>query len=576
MDKKTHARGFFFRLAVNNIRHNRKTYVPYLVATAMISGVTLLISGLMFSKTLKNLPTGETAAAIFTLGLVIFSIFAACFMSYINYFLIGQRRREFGLYGVLGLEKRHVGRVLLIENALVLGGGVLLGCVGALLFGQLVFWLLLRVIRAVPGSTFSIGFSAYALTFGLFALIFIGTSLSNVHQVRLASPMELMQSERKGEKETKLLVPLAALGLIALAVSYYYAWTINDAFFALATFFGLVALVIFATYALCTAGSVVLLKALRRRRRFYYQAKHFVTVSGLIQRMRQNAAGLATIAILSTMLIVSVSGTLALYLGQEELLSGMYPYDVEVSVAGEPDDAAIQGFERTMLTLAAAHNVTLSADPAKLTNVPPENERFLRNHYVSDSARQVALEKLLFFGSSYRFDAAGEPDDCIAFCGDVRDAYRETFSEAPRLIVGEVFTARRDGYGLYGGLLFLGVFFGLLFLSVTVLLIYFKQITEGYEDRARFVILQKVGMDDSLVKQTINAQVLLMFFIPLGVAALHMLFASRIMARMLQTFMLYDWGLVLRCIGGVLAGFVLMYLAIYRMTTRVYYRIVKW
>ena len=253
----------------------------------------------------------------------------------------------------------------------------------------------------------------------------------------------------------------------------------------------------------------------------------------------------------------------------------MYPYDVSVMTAGEPDEETVRAFEQTMLRLAAARGVTLSADPEKITRTPPEDMRFRRNNYVPEGAQQVPLTTVLYFDDGYRFDAAGEPADCIAFCNDVRTAYRATFTETPELIVSEVFTAKQEGYGLYGGLLFLGVFFGLLFLAVAVLMIYFKQITEGYDDRARFCILQQVGMDDALVRRTINKQVLCVFFLPLCMAALHMAFASRIMARMLQAFMLYDWTLVLCCIGGTLAVYAVVYFLVYRATAKVYYRIVR-
>ncbi len=575
-ERQKRARFFFAKLAVHNLWRNRRTTLPYLICAAEIFGVFLLISGLMFSPTLRNLPTGATASAIFSFGLAIFAVFSFCFILYINNYLIGQRRREFGLYGILGLSRRHVGRVLLWENMLVLGAGLLFGILSALVFGRLLFWILLKVIHATPGSTFSLAPSSYALTAAMFTAVFAATSLLNLRQIRLVSPAELMRAPHKGEKESRVLWPVALLGLAALLAAYYFSWTIRTPSTAMFVFFGLVLLVIFATFALCTAGSIVLLNRLKRSKRFYYKPTHFITVSGLLQRMRQNARSLAVIAILCVMLVVAISGTLALYFGQEEMLNGMYPYDVLVSVAGEPDDATVRAFEQTILSLAKARGVTLHADPGRLTRTPPEDERLLRNNYLPPDAKIMPLTALLYFEQGYRFDADGEVSDCIALCDDIRNAYRETFATTPKLIVSEVFTAKQDGYGLYGGLLFLGAFFGLLFLSITILIIYFKQITEGYEDRERFVILQKVGMDDGMVKRTINRQVLTVFFIPLGITMLHMAFASRIMARMLQMFMLYDWGLVLRCIGGTLVVFAALYLVIYRLTARMYYRIVKW
>ncbi len=576
MDKQTRSGAFFLRLAWQNIMRNKRIFVPYYIACSMIATVFLLIIGMIFSDTLKNLPTGATAVGVFSLGISVFAVFSFCFMAYINNFLISQRKREFGLYGILGLERRHVFRVLIWENAIILLAGLLTSCICALVFGQLIFWALLKVIRAVPGSSFSLAPMAFAFTFALFLLIFAYNAFRSYHTIRLLSPMELMQHTQKGEKESRLVWPLAILGLIALSIAYYFSWTIKEPSMALFLFFLLALLVIFATFVLCDAGSVVLLKLLKKNRSFYYTPAHFVTVSGLCQRMKQNARSLAVICILSTMLVVTVSGTLSLYLGQEEMLSGMYPYNISVSVAGEVSDDDIRDFEQSILSLAEKRNVSISADPSKLTRTPPEDDRFLRNNYMPESARCVELEKLIYFDGVYRFDAEGDIEECIAFSNDIRNAYRERFTQIPKLIVSEVFTTRQEGYGLYGGLLFLGAFFALLFLSITVLLIYFKQITEGYDDRSRYVLLQQVGMDDDMVRHTIDRQVLWIFFIPLGLTALHMAFASQIIARMLQCFMLYDWLLVLGCISGVLLLFALTYLFVYRATAKVYYRIVKW
>ncbi|MDD3919957.1 MAG: ABC transporter permease, partial [Eubacteriales bacterium] len=322
---------FFLRLALQNIWHNRHTYVPYLLCAALIFGVYLLISGLVYSDTLTNLPSGNTAAMVFTLGMFVFFLFSVCFMQYINRYLISQRKREFGLYGILGLEKRHIGRVLLWENLITLTGGLVIGTLFALLFGRLLFWALLKVIRSVAGSTFSLAPDAFLYTAILYAVTLVITSLSNLRQVRHSSSMELMQSPRRGEKDSRLVWPMAILGVLALGAAYYYAWTIENPGTAIGVFFLLVLLVIFGTFVLSSSGSVVLLRTLQKNKHFYYSPEHYVTVSGLRQRMKQNAKSLAVICILSTMLIVTASGTLSLYLGQENMLRDMYHYDMTVN-----------------------------------------------------------------------------------------------------------------------------------------------------------------------------------------------------------------------------------------------------
>ena len=566
---------FYFRLALSNVRRNKITYLPYLIATAVMSGVFLLISGLLFSKGLTNTPNGDTARMLFGFGLVVFALFTFSFMLYINNFLIKRRKKEFGLYGILGLDKRHVGRVLVWENTFVVGGGLVCGVAIALVFGRLLFLVLMKLIHAVPGSSFSIPLIAFGLMFALFFVVFLVTSVANIIRVHTASPIALLSSEKSGEKDKKGLLPLAILGLILLGGAYYFAWTTEVPGEALGIFFPLAIAVIIATYLLFLCGSIVILRLLRMKKSLYYQADHFVTISGMFHRMRQNARGLATICILCTMLVVTVSGTLSLYLGREQMTRGMYPFDAQVYVADTATKEEIVSYDTLLNQIAAQNHVTLTADKSKLITKLPEGEEYRRNNFVWEDSVFVEVPTLIFYSGSFRFDISGTDEDCLAFIQAVRDHYGDSFSETPSLIVSDFYTAREEGYGFYGGLLFLGAFFAVLFLAVAVLILYFKQVTEGYEDKERFEILQKVGMDDQQVKRTINAQVLWVFFLPLATTTLHMLFASKIMAQMLKTFMLYDWGMVLTCIGGTLLAFTLLYFAIYRVTARTYYRIVR-
>ncbi len=568
-------RFFYFKLALSNVRRSKITYLPYLVATAVMSGVFLLIAGLLFSKGMTNTPGGDTARMLFAFGLVVYALFTFAFMLYINNFLIKRRKKEFGLYGILGLDKRHVGRVLIWENTFVIGGGLICGTVIALVFGRLLFLVLMKLIHAVPGSTFSIPLIAFGLMFVLFFLVFLVTSVANIIRVHTASPISLLSSEKSGEKDKKGLLPLALVGAILLGGAYYFAWTTEIPGLALGIFFPLAIAVIIATYLLFLCGSIVVLRLLRMKKSLYYQADHFVTISGMFHRMRQNARGLATICILSTMLVVTVSGTLSLYLGSEQMTRSMYPFDAQVYVPQSATQQQIVDYDATLNKIAAENHVTLTADKNKLITKLPEGEEFRRNNFVWEDSKFVEVPTLIFYDENYRMDINGKTEDCLAFVQAVRDQYSQSFSETPNLIVSDYYTAMEQGYGFYGGLLFLGAFFAVLFLAVAVLILYFKQVTEGYEDKERFEILQKVGMDDQQVKKTINAQVLWVFFLPLAATALHMLFASKIMAWMLRLFMLYDWGLVLTCVCGTLAAFTLLYFIIYRVTARTYYRIVR-
>ncbi|NMA37628.1 MAG: ABC transporter permease [Papillibacter sp.] len=569
-------RGFYFKLALNNIQRNRKTFLPYIITTAIISGVYLLIGGLLFSDGLRNLPSGSTATGIFAFGIVVFTIFAFFFMVYINNYIIGRRKKEFGLYGILGLERRHVRRVLTWENLITLAVGVAFGMVLALVFGRLIFMLLLKIIHAASGSVFKINSIAYLITLGLFFCVFLITSILNSRKVRLASPVQLLSSEKRGEKESAFRLPLAIIGLIALIVAYYFAWTIDNSSVALGVFFLLAILVIIATNLLFTSGSILALKALRANKKLYYKPGNFIAIGGMFQRMRQNAKSLATICILSTMLIVTISGTLSLYIGQEKILNETYPYDVSIAIDPDVGEQAIRDFDQALIELAGKYNVTVSADRGKLVYGKPPYDEIERNNYVRQEYEIMDGLNLLYFNEYMRFDVNGSEADSLAFMEGVKSLCSSMFPEGSAVIARNIFKAREEYYGMYGGLLFLGVFFGLLFLAVTVLIIYFKQVSEGYEDKEQFAILQKVGMDDKQVKSTINRQVLWVFFIPLGMTLLHMVFASKIMAKMIQIFMLYDWVLVLSCIGGVCLLFTVLYLIVYKLTSRVYYSIVKW
>ena len=561
------------------MRRGRAVFLPQLIATAVISGVYFLINGLSYSDGLMNVPSGATAQMVFMMGIVVFSIFAFFFMFYINSFLIKRRKKEFGLYAVLGMNKHQIGRVLFYESLLTTLLGLVIGIVFSLVFGNLLFLLLLRLIHAVGNSSFSIGWKAYVATFALFALVFIVNTVYNILSVRLANPIALLHSEKKGDKDSKAVYPMGVLGVLLLAAAYYFAWSINASGTAIGMFFPLVLLVIIATYLLFESGSIAVLKTLRANKRYYYKAEHFVTLGGLIHRMRQNARGLASICILSTMFVVTVSGTLALYLGQEQTLRRVYPYDVSIYMPYEQAD--IDESLKAINAQAAASGVALNPNESKLKYISKEDYKpdlmlYDENCIIPGRRAEVRENAILAYYTDnegtehfarFMFDLTGSDEQCMAFC--------EALKKTGGFSVSDVYSGRLEGYAVYGGLLFLGAFFGVLFLSITVLIIYFKQVSEGYEDKDRFAILQKVGMDQKMVKKTIDSQVLFVFFTPLLMTLIHMLFASRIMTQMLQAFKLSDWTLVLSCVGGACAVFALLYLVVYRLTARAYFKIVR-
>lgn len=578
-------RCFFLRLAMRNVTRGREVYLPYFIATTIISGAYFLMFNLLFSPGLADLQMGNTTRAIFAMGISVFSVFLFFFMLYINSFLIKRRKKEFGLYGVLGLNKSHVSRVLLWENLFVLGGGTLVGMGFAAAFGRLVFLLLLRVIRVSPNQQYVLTLWPTLGTAFMFGAVYVVTSIVNLVKVRLANPVELMNSERRGEKDSNWVWPLSLIGVGGLGFSYYMAVSTLIPAASLAFFFPLVLVVIVATYALFNAGSIAVLRMLRGWKNFYYKPGNFVTVSGMFHRMRQNANGLATISILSTMLLVTVGGSTALYVGQEEQARAYFPFDALVLPANDDVRVSVnmwREFDSQLSALARINGLEISNAAEQLEEVLAQSDKTGQAIIDPQTRCMAQLEHTLLLGMpgettwQLAFNInGGTEQQCLNFMEAVNRLCGR-FNDGKTLVMGnDFYHYRESGYAVFGGLIFLGAFFTILFLAVTVLIIYFKQITEGYEDKERFAILQKVGMDLDQVRSVINRQVLIVFFLPLMVALIHTGFGSVMVMRMFILFSLNDPRITFGCFGCAAALFVLTYLVVYRMTSRAYLRIVQ-
>ena len=327
----TLGKAFYLRLALSNLRRNRRMVMPYFFATAVLSGMFFIIYNLIDSQSVANVIYGPTLQGMLSIGINVMTFFTVIYMLYINSFLMSRRKTEFGLYGVLGLEKRHVGRIIFWENLILSGGGLLLGLVSGAVFGKLVFLILMRAMHSfAPGSTFSPTLSALLSTAGVFLVIFLLTCLYNIFKVRVASPIDLLHGEAKGEKKPRFTVPITILGVLTLGGGYALSLMSAIPTIALLSFWPAVLLVIVGTLCLFTSGSVFILNRLRKNKKFYYQPRNFVAVSGLLHRMKQNAAGLANICILSTMVIITMSGCCSLFFGQEAILRSQDPYDISL------------------------------------------------------------------------------------------------------------------------------------------------------------------------------------------------------------------------------------------------------
>ena len=672
--------GFYPKLAWGNIVRNRQFYVPYLLTLGGTAAAFYIIGALAGARDLPVMNRYIYLSMFMTFGLFVIAIFAVIFLGYTNSFLMKRRRKELGLYNVLGMGKRNIARMLGMETvytALIgIGGGILAG----LLLQKLVTLLLCRIM-AFHGTGFSFYVSREGIlaTIALFTLILLGNLLVNLIRVGRQSPMELMRSASAGEREPKSNWPMAILGILALGGGYAIAVFTNNAGMAFALYFPAVILVIIGTYALFTAVSIVALKALRKNKRYYYQPRHFIGVSGMLYRMRRNAVGLANICILSTMVLVMVSGTLALYLNSQQTLEKQFPAELSVAVRYQADQTpAFDGdafsarllaelrekdcpaeilysyrrftlsmdeipggyFRRheyqsqtkdiNFLTAADAEAITgqqltdfapvtlrfpltaaaeqgnggadeyseITVEAAKLTEtVPAVGGAFVNINVpvwlaVKDDAAlravwdtQAAAQRVRIPGSSpnamvfqtfCRLDTDPETQLTVERELDFGQGYSAAeVGSWERVDADSKESFTRDYYALNGGFFFLGLFLGFLFIMAAVLIIYYKQVSEGYEDRERYRIMQDVGLEQKMVKESIGSQILVVFFAPLLVAAIHVAFDFQLMLHLLTMFGLHEAGVTLLCTAGTFLVFAVIYGLVYLLTARTYYRIVQ-
>ena len=653
--------GFYWKLAFTNLGRNRRVYLPYLLSSVGIIMMFYSINALGQGIDQGALYGGTTVASMMGLGVFVIGLFAVLFLFYTNSFIIKRRKKELGLYNILGMEKRHIAHILFRETLLIAVCSLALGLGLGIVFSRVLFWLLGLLLGTNLAVAFVIPVSAITSTLGLFGLIFLLTLCYNLLQVKLSKPIELLHGGETGEREPKAHWFLAVLGALLLGTGYTMAVTIQDPLSALVFFFVAVILVILGTYLLFITGITAMLKLLKKNKRFYYKTNHFTALSGMLFRMKQNAAGLASICVLFTALLVTVSTTFSLYTSMDGLLRARYPRNVLVSVCDANQEAkdmvrsavnqksqelglalenvvdregwnittarvgnTLHTQEVSLETCAVvniftqseferfsgqqvdlAENQVLLFDPA---NTFPEEDtlhiddktyEIVPSDYVMPEASTLAQIYEMYYlvvrdetvvenilapsGSdtfpiySYDFDVAGgDPEDIAA----LREALGTVDFSGPgveyaALLFEDSATSRQSFMELYGGLFFLGLFLGVLFLLGTALIIYYKQVSEGYDDARRFNIMQKVGMSHKEVKQSIHSQILLVFFLPLVMAVLHLAFAFPMLEKILLVMGLANTQLILLSTLGCVAVFAVAYLIIYALTARTYYNIVE-
>lgn len=662
-------KGMYTKLAITNIKNNRQFYFPYLLTGIITVAMFYIMCALESNPGIQSMPGAKDLGLILRLGIGVIGIFAVIFLFYTNSFIIKRRKKELGIYNILGMEKRHIAKILSKEAFFIaiiaIGGGLVTG----VLFHKLACMLLYRMIGFNGGITFSFSKKGVMITAILFAIVYLLTYIYDLFQVQLANPIELLQSGNKGEREPKTKAIMAVLGVLCLGTGYFIAITTKNPIKALTLFFVAVILVIIGTYLLFTAGSIALLKILRRNKGYYYQTKHFTSVSGMIYRMKQNAVGLANICILSTMVLVAVSTTVSLYVGIEDIMKERYPNEISISAyydTGAPAEDSIAPIveksvkesgrkirhEEDYLELyfaAIKDQGQYSLDKEKVKTAGDRVSGFVvltredckkkyneeipelaENEVALFTIKKTDMDTLVLENRSYHvkeikqfqntedFETIADMMDeyYYVIVNDVqdmerlwqlqKDIYQENSSSISRqvrldidgdseqkkecfeniktalgpeqakarILIDSRQSSLDEFYQIYGGFLFLGLFLGILFLMITVLIIFYKQISEGYDDKERFSIMEKVGMSNDEVKATIRSQVRTVFFLPILMAAIHVGMAFPMIKRLLSLFGLSNTALFAGCMAGTILVFALIYLLVFLKTSKTYYKIV--
>ena len=538
----------YARLAWDGIRKNKRLYLPYILTCVGAVTMYYMMRELRDSPLLESMKGGGSSRMILGLGTWVIAVFSLLFLFYTYSFLIRRRQREFGLYHVLGLGKRHITLLCTLETLLTAAIALVVGLAAGVGLSFAVEMGLRSTMRTAVDFTFSINGGALLQTALLYLAIFLLILLSTLVKVGRGSAMSLLRSENYGEKPPKANVFVAVLGAVLLAVAYVMAVSIQEPLQAMLLFFAAVILVILATYLLFIAGSVALCRALQKNRNYYYQPRHFVSVSSMAYRMKRNGAGLASICILATMVLVMLSSSACLYFGAEDSLNATYPteFDVTVSVS---DPATVPDLEKALNEAGAPYGVDVWQQ-GTLEQGEDGAEWSAAFDTGLSRERQLALGRAIS-------SALNNPETTWGYSTAFRAEAADEF------------------YGTYGSLFFIGIILSVLFICAAVLIIYYKQLCEGYEDQPRFAIMQKVGMTAADIRRSVNSQLLTVFFLPLAGAALHMAFAFPMIRRMLLLFRLTNTGLFVTTVLISFAVLAVVYTLVYKATSNAYYRIVK-
>lgn len=660
--------GFYPKLAFDGIRKNRRMYVPFICTCIGMVMMFYIISYLHYSDSVAAMRGGAIVRTMLNLGTITVGIFSCIFLFYTNSFLIRRRKKEFGLYHILGMGKRNIARILFWETMLTALISLVIGIGFGILFSKLAELGMLRLMHAQATYSMQISPDSILFTITVFGCIFILLFFNALRQIHFSGAISLIRSENVGEKPPKGNWILGILGLGCLVVAYYLAVTVADPVSALGMFFIAVILVIFGTYLIMIAGSVLFCRLLQKNKHYYYKANHFVSISSMVYRMKRNGAGLASICILATMVLVMLSTTVSLYFGMDDVLSNRYPYQFNTTVSYNSFDTMSDENTASILKLASdamdkyectqsnvsdyrsacfygylidndfvcdakyfvplsdynkmmGTNETLASDEALLfsTRYSDYNENTISfehgmtytikkqidkfrpdgNSMANISTTFVLIvpdihaavdaiaalpgnEKSVYFYWHYNFDTNLNRDDQILLANDLSSTISDFFTQSYKQNTGIKscqFESRaanyEDFFADFGGLFYLAIVLSIVFLLAAVLIIYYKQISEGYEDQARFDIMQKVGMTKREIKKSINSQLLTVFFLPLVGAGIHLIFAFPMIRKILLLFNLTNLHLYTIVTLISFGAFAIFYTIVYRITSNAYYHIVS-
>ncbi len=671
--------GFYPKLAAIGIRKNKRMFTPFILTCAGMVMMFYIIMYLAVSDILDPLVGARTLRSIFALGSWVIAVFSAIFLFYTNSFLIRRRKKEFGLYNILGMGKHNIARILFWETLIIAVVSIGAGLVAGIAFSKFAELGMVNVMHGKISYALSVSSLAIMRSVQVFGVIFILLLLNSIRQVRFASAISLLRSENTGEKPPKGNWLFGILGALLLAAAYYLAVTTENPVAALFTFFMAVIMVIAGTYLVMISGSVLFCRILQKKKRYYYKPNHFVSVSSMVYRMKRNGAGLASICVLATMVLVIMASTACLYFGEENANNLRYPRDInlefrfaDVSDLSDKHTETLKNgifeeleasgvtpengyFYRSANLYGAVKGNTVEMDAAKISEVEMMTTAYLfyfvpladyntmmgtnetlnsgeallysyRTGYSSDAisfnnGESFKIKKQIdeFSGSGdtamnmlssimlvvpdlessiegleavanvngdtlvkkwiCNFDTGTEPEQQIALYHELSDTFTDS-SFKEELGYSSVYTSSReferaDFYALFGSLFYLGIILSLVFVLAAVMIIYYKQISEGYEDQARFEIMQKVGMTKREIRKSINSQLLTVFFLPLILAAMHIVFAFPIIRQLLLAFNLNNVPLFIATTAISVVVFAVFYTIVYRLTSNAYYKIVS-